>query len=105
MIAKLSDYTHKELVIKNLRTGEWGKYAIAEDFCKDTQDLRKTLLTYLKAAKASDTDMIKGGFIKYKTLVLIFNSSDGERNIYCHYSLEDIKNDPNWYKQPKVAER
>ena len=100
MIARLTYFRHKELILQALRQQTGEKYAVSEDYCKETQDVRKELLRYFKQAKLDNND-IKGGFVKYKTLVLIFAGND--KNIYSHYSLQDIKDDPNWYTKPKAA--
>ena len=102
IIARFTSYPVKELIVEYLRTrGDSGpKFAISEDYCKATQEVRKLLLAKLKEAKNLNKDMIKGGFVKYKTLVLKFGV--GDRNIYCNYTLDEISNNPNWYMKPKA---
>ena len=104
MIARMSNYKDKEYVLNKLRTmgSDNGTFKVSEDFCKDTQAVRKQIVSYLNYAKANNKDNISGGHIKYKTLVLVFKC--GERNVYSHYSLKDIQDNHSWYKQPKVVE-
>ena len=100
MIARFKNYKDKEYILQALRQNDGEEtFPVSEDYCKETQDLRKVLLGHLKEGKNLNAN-IKGGFVKYKTLVLIFKGQ--ERNIYSHYSLQDIKDDPNWYTKPKV---
>ena len=104
MIARFTYPTHRDDILKKLREkGETQHFAISEDFCKNTQNIRKSLLGYLKFGKDKNTN-ISGGHLKYKTLVVIFKGQDDSK-IYSHYTLNELKDNPTWYEQPKPVKR
>ena len=113
IIAKFSDYKDKEITIERIR--EFGKaqrenpsskqkvFKISEDYCKATQSIRKDLLNRLKEGKQRNTN-IKGGFLRYKTLTVIFDVEG--TNVYKSYSLNEIKTkySTTWFKTPTLRD-
>ena len=70
------------------------RLAVSEDFCKNTQATRKALLLKLKLAKEVNTD-IEGGFLKYKTLIVIYGKDQSE--FRRSFTLDYVNNNPKWY--------
>ena len=111
IIAKFTQHKDKELILERIRAlGKAQKglttgkkvFKISEDFCKTTQSIRKELLQKLKEGKENNVD-IKGGFLRYKTLTVIFNVED--TNVYKNYSLQYIKeNRTTCFKTPTMRD-
>ena len=106
MVVKFTFYQDKELVMKEGRDPEVQKFrgkkiGISEDFCKETLNVRRKLVNYMKDAKIKtkdDSTPIKGGHVNYRTLTLIYEGPD-EKRIYKYITLSDIEEYPfSWYK-------
>ena len=96
VIVKFNYYKQKEYVLKHARTTEDAKFGVGEDFCKDTVEFRKELGKYIDIAKERN-NLVTGGHISYKTLVLKFKGSN-DSTIYRRRTMSDIKEKPDtWY--------
>ena len=108
IIARFTYYKDKTSVLNAVRRTDASArgFGVSEDYCKQTYDLRRQLMTHLTFAKEQDTRI--SGHLSYKTLVLKFNVND--KFIYSRVSLYDIQCNPHtWFtidfkKRDTVAE-
>ena len=106
IIVKFENHKIKHTILELSREYNKGKgrddptrVPISEDYCKNTQEIRKQLLMKLKYAKEACT-AITGGFLKYKQLIVIYGEHEGA--LRKAFSLDIIENNPKWYL-PKTA--
>lgn len=101
IIIRCTYYRHKESIImnrKNLASGSGNPgISIMEDYCKNTIDIHKELYENCKKAK-SVVPNLKRFYINYKYATVIYQLGDTNSFIRKNYNLDNMKNNPNWFK-------
>ena len=101
IIVKFENHKIKQTILELCRDHNMGKkkedinrVPISEDYCKNTQDIRKELIIKLKYAQDA-CEEITGGFLKYKQLILMYG--EDENALRQTFTLDMIKKNPKWY--------